>query len=67
LREFGGCLPLELKKLNTDFFPGFDYVALNSGRNAIAYAALAGGFKSCYFLTTLARQWRQDCRKLAWK
>jgi len=48
LREFGGCLPLELKKLNTDFFPGFDYVALNSGRNAIAYAALAGGFKSCY-------------------
>ena len=48
VKEYGGCLPLELKKVNTDFFPGFDWVALNSGRNAIAYAALAGGFKKVY-------------------
>ncbi|SDB38647.1 hypothetical protein SAMN02910298_01900 [Pseudobutyrivibrio sp. YE44] len=47
-REYGGCLPLELKKVNIDFFPGFDSVALNSGRSAIAYAALAGGFKKVY-------------------
>lgn len=47
-KEFGGPLPLELKKLNTNFFPGFDYVALNSGRSAIAYAALSGGFKKVY-------------------
>ena len=48
VKEYGGCLPLELKKVNTDFFPGFDWVALNSGRNAIAYAALAGRFKKVY-------------------
>ncbi len=48
MKQYGGCLPLELKKINTDFFPGFDYVALNSGRSAIAYAALAGGFKQVY-------------------
>lgn len=47
-REYGGCLPLELRQLNNELFKGFDYVALNSGRHAIAYAALAGGFKSCY-------------------
>ncbi len=47
-REYGGCLPLELKKLNTDYFPGFDYVALNSGRSAIAYAAIVGGFEKVY-------------------
>ena len=47
-REYGGCLPLELRKLNSDYFPGFDYVALNSGRSAIAYAAVAGGFKKVY-------------------
>lgn len=41
-------MPLEIKKLNTDYFPGFDSVALNSGRNAIAYAALDGGFSLCY-------------------
>jgi hypothetical protein len=48
MKEYGGCLPLELQKLNTDFFPGFDYVALNSGRSAIAYAALAGRFEKVY-------------------
>ena len=48
VKEYGGCLPLELKKVNIDFFPGFDWVALNSGRNAIAYAALAGGLKKVY-------------------
>ncbi len=48
MREYGGCLPLEINKLNTNYFPGFDYVALNSGRSAIAYAALAGGFKKVY-------------------
>ncbi|MCR4695266.1 MAG: hypothetical protein K5773_08115 [Pseudobutyrivibrio sp.] len=47
-REYGGCLPLEINKLNTDYFPGFDYVALNSGRSAIAYGVLAGGFKRVY-------------------
>ncbi len=48
MKEYGGPLPLELKKLNTDFFPGFDYVALNSGRSAIAYAAISGGYKKVY-------------------
>lgn len=47
-KEYGGPLPLELKKLNNDFFPGHSYVALNSGRSAIAYAALSGGFKKVY-------------------
>lgn len=48
MKEYGGCLPLELNIINGDLFPGFDHVALNSGRNAIAYAALAGKFKICY-------------------
>ncbi len=47
-KEYGGCLPLEIRKLNKDFFPGFDYVELNSGRSAIAYAAVAGGYKRAY-------------------
>ena len=47
-KEYGGCLPLELNKLNIDLFKGFDSVALNSGRNAIAYACLEGGFTHCY-------------------
>lgn len=47
-KEYGGCLPLEIKKLNTELFHGFDYVALNSGRNAIAYAAKAFGYQACY-------------------
>ncbi|SEK44092.1 dTDP-4-amino-4,6-dideoxygalactose transaminase [Pseudobutyrivibrio ruminis] len=47
-KEYGGCLPLEINKINTDYFPGFDYVALNSGRNAIAYACLAFNYKTCY-------------------
>ena len=48
MKEFGGCLPLEINKINNDYFHGFDYVALNSGRSAIAYAALAGGFETVY-------------------
>ncbi|MCR5416398.1 MAG: hypothetical protein K6E79_06360 [Pseudobutyrivibrio sp.] len=48
IKEYGGCLPLELKKVNTDLFKGFDHVALNSGRNAIAYAALAFNYKCVY-------------------
>ena len=48
MKEYGGPLPLELKKINKAFFPGFQHVALNSGRSAIAYAALAGGFNKAY-------------------
>ena len=45
--EYGGCLPLEVPKKSIDLWEGFDSMALNSGRSAIAYAALAGKFSKC--------------------
>lgn len=47
-KEYGGCLPLELNIGQEFDFPGFDVKALNSGRTAISYAALSGGFKKAY-------------------
>lgn len=47
-KEYGGCLPLELNIGQEFDFPGFDVKALNSGRTAISYAAVSGGFKRAY-------------------
>jgi len=48
MKQYGGCLPLELNIGREFDHHGFDVVALNSGRTAIAYAAVSGQFKKCY-------------------
>ena len=48
MKEYGGCIPLELNIGQEFDYHGFDVVALNSGRSAISYAAVSGGFKMAY-------------------
>lgn len=46
-REYGGYLPLELPE-GREFYHGDDVIALNSGRYAIIYALLDGGWDCIY-------------------
>ncbi len=48
MKEYGGCIPLELNIGQEFDYHGFDVVALNSGRSAISYAAISGEFEIVY-------------------
>lgn len=63
-REYGGYLPLELPK-GQEYYRGEHVVALNSGRYAIVYALLDGGWERIYLPCYLCRTVETAIRRLA--
>lgn len=63
-KEYGGYLPLELPK-GREYYRGDHVVALNSGRYAIVYALLDGGWNRIYLPYYLCRTVETAIRRLA--